>query len=183
MCQILGIISRVSCNAAGPLRGGRIALFIDSYSTSVVAIGYTFKPSSSNNAANINRLGGTAVDKADYGAEVTAICNGGIICKTSDNAACKGSVIIGRGALYSAIIDTVTYLGARICNSNNATCRRLKRVMSIYRSGAHTARNAGAFRKCCNTARLFSVVRVKVACYPYALDSCPLYIPKQSGGP
>ena len=184
---MLGIISRVSCNAAGPLCGRRTALLIDSYSTSVVAIGYTSRISSSNNAADINRWGGTAVgggtavDKADYGAKVTAICNGGITCKPSDNAACIGSVIFGSDALYSAIIDTVTYLGARICNSNNATCRRLKRVMSIYRSGAHTARNAGVLRECYNTARVFSAVRVKVACHPYVLDSCPRYISEQSG--
>ena len=184
---MLGIISRVSCNAAGPLCGRRTALLMDSYSTSVVAIGYTSRISSSNNAADINRWGGTAVgggtavDKADYGAEVTAICNGGITCKPSDNAACIASVSFGSDALYSAIIDTVTYLGARICNSNNATCRRLNRVPSIYRSGAHTARNAGVLRECYNTARVFSSVRVKVACYPYASDSCPIYIPEQSG--
>ena len=91
-------------------------------------------------------------------------------------------VIFGSDALYSAIIDTVTYLGARICESNNATCRRLKGVMSIYRSGAHTARNAGVLRVCYNTARMFSLVRVKVARHPYVLDSCPRYISEQSGG-
>ena len=52
MCAIK---SCKSCNSACPLRVGRIALFIDSYSTGVVAIGYTFSPSKPYNAANINR--------------------------------------------------------------------------------------------------------------------------------
>lgn len=68
-------------------------MFIDSYSTGVVAIGYTFSPSKPYNAANINRWGITVVDKADYGAEVAAICNVGRRCKPSDNTACIGSVI------------------------------------------------------------------------------------------